>query len=127
MYGIALEAMAQAHQWTRRKEMPAYMKRASDWIYAQPERVGPREAALLPLSRLAVMLTPGLAYIAETSGDRKYFDTRPGRFPPPDRSAATGQPHEAVRAIFPQLAALPWYLSVECPLTQTLAAEGRKR
>src|SRR5262249_2773512 len=72
MYGIALEAMAQAHLLTKRPEMPAYMKRAADWLLANPREWNPAERRFARYPRLAVMLTPGLAYVHEASGERRY-------------------------------------------------------
>lgn len=73
-YGIALEAMAQAHLLTKRKEMPGYMKRAADWLLANPHEWDPATRRFFYYRNLAVMLTPGLAYVRETSGDRRYWD-----------------------------------------------------
>ena len=74
MYGIALEAMAQAHLVTRRKEIPRYMKRAADWLLANPREWDPATRRFFYYHDLAVMLTPGFAYVTETSGDRRYWD-----------------------------------------------------
>jgi len=73
-YGITLEAMAQAHLLTKRKEMPGYMKRAADWLLANPNEWDPATRRFHYYKNLAVMLTPGLAYVTETSGDRRYWD-----------------------------------------------------
>jgi hypothetical protein len=43
-YGITLEAMAQAHLLTRRREMRGYMKRATDWLLANPQEWHPAMA-----------------------------------------------------------------------------------
>ncbi len=47
--------------------VPGYMKRAADWLYANPKELGSGQ-------RASIMLTPGLAYIAETTGGEKYWD-----------------------------------------------------
>jgi len=74
MYGIALEAMAQAHLVTRRKEIPRYMKRAADWLLANPREWDSATRRFFYYHDLAVMLTPGFAYVTETSGERRYWD-----------------------------------------------------
>jgi len=73
-YGITLEAMAQAHAVTKRKEMPGYMKRAADWLLGNPREWDPTARRFFFYPNLGVMLTPGLAYVTETSGDRRYWD-----------------------------------------------------
>ena len=73
-YGIVLEAMAQAHLLTKRPEMPGYMKRAAEWLLANPREWDPAARRFFYYNELAVMLTPGLAYVTETSGDRRYWD-----------------------------------------------------
>jgi hypothetical protein len=65
MYGIALEGMAQASMLTGRSEMPAYMRRAADWIYWKPEEWVPNTRRYVRYHDLAIMLTPSLAYIAQ--------------------------------------------------------------
>ena len=74
VYGIALEALAQAHLLTRRPEIPGYMKRAADHLLADPHEWDPVTRRFFYYRNLAVMVTPGLAYITETSGDRRYWD-----------------------------------------------------
>jgi hypothetical protein len=73
-YGITLEAMAQAHRLTKRKEIPGYMKRAAEWLLANPHEWDPATRRFFYYADLAVMMTPGFAYITETSGDRRYWD-----------------------------------------------------
>jgi len=73
-YGITLEAMAQAHLLTKRKEMPGYMKRAADWRLGNPQEWDPATRRFFYYRNLGVMLTPGFAYVTETSGDRRYWD-----------------------------------------------------
>ena len=62
------------HSRFGRPEMPGYMRRAADWIFANPQRMGPGRRVFLNAPVHAVMLTPGLAYIGETSGVKKYWD-----------------------------------------------------
>ena len=66
--------MAQAHLLTKRKEMPGYMKRAADWLLGNPQEWDPATRRFFYYRNLAVMLTPGFAYVTETSGDRRYWD-----------------------------------------------------
>ena len=74
MYGIALEGMAQASLLTARSDMPQYMRRAAEWIYTNPNEWKPETRRYIRYHDLAIMLTPGLAYIAETSNDRVYWE-----------------------------------------------------
>jgi len=50
------------------------MKRAADWLLANPNEWDPATRRFHYYKNLAVMLTPGLAYVSETSGDRRYWD-----------------------------------------------------
>lgn len=115
MYGIALEAMAQAAQMLARPEMPGYMRRAADWVFANPREWDPQRRIFLNAPVHAVMLTPGLAYIAETSGERKYWDVALESF---RRQTEAGEITDRLK-LFAQLfrnsQRFPWYLSVECP------------
>jgi hypothetical protein len=114
-YGIALEAMAQAHLTTRRPEMPAYMKRAADWLFANPREWDPAARRFFYYPDLAVMLTPGLAYLTETSGDRRYWDVASESF---RRQTATPDATEHMKLFaqyFRNSQRFLWYLSVEAP------------
>jgi hypothetical protein len=113
MYGIALEAMAQANLLTGRKEMPAYMKRAADWIFANPQEWDPEKRRFFRYHDLAVMLTPGLAYLSETSGDRKYWDVAMENF---KRQTETGHAADHMKLFaqyFRNSQRFIWYLSKE--------------
>jgi hypothetical protein len=109
MSGIALEGMAQASQTFERPEMPAYMKRAADWLYANPKEFGRRQ-------RVSIMLTPGLAYIGETMSERKYWGEALKAF---SRYTEEGQVTDRLK-LFAQLfrhsQRFLWYLSVESPV-----------
>jgi len=115
MYGIALEAMAQASQFLERPEMPAYMRRAADWIFNNPREWDSERRVFLNAPVHSVMLTPGLAYIAETSGEPKYWDVALESF---RRQAEEGQVTDRLK-LFAQLfrnsQRFPWYLSIESP------------
>ena len=115
MYGIALESMAQAHQLTGRKEMPAYMKRAIDWIYNNPQEWNPEKQTYYRYNDLAVMLTPGLAYISETSGDRKYFDRAMADFRRQTEAQHAADHLKLFSQYFRNSQRFTWYLSVEAP------------
>ena len=115
MYGIALEAMAQAHLLTRRREMPAYMKRAADWIYNNPREWDPATHRYFRYQDLAVMLTPGLAYISETSGDRKYFDLAMESFRRQTEAQHATDRMKLFAQYFRNSQRFTWYLSVEAP------------
>jgi hypothetical protein len=108
MYGIALEAMAQASLAFGRSEMPGYMKRAADWLYDNPKELGAQQ-------RVTIMLTPGLAYIGETMGARKYWDDAFTSF---RRNTEEGQITDRLK-LFAQLfrnsQRFLWHLSVESP------------
>jgi hypothetical protein len=62
-----------------------------------------------------VMLTPGLAYIAETTGGTKYWDVAMESF---RRQTEEGQVTDRLK-LFAQLfrnsQRFPWYLSIEAP------------
>ncbi len=113
MYGIALEAMAQASQTLARPEMPGYMRRAADWVFANPREWDREWRIFLNAPVHAVMLTPGLAYIGETSGERKYWDIALESF---RRQAEAGEITDRLK-LFAQLfrnsQRFPWCLSVE--------------
>ncbi|MCZ2080301.1 MAG: hypothetical protein HUU41_02765 [Bryobacteraceae bacterium] len=115
MYGIALEAMAQASQTLARPEMPGYMRRAADWIFGNPREWDPERRIFRNAPVHSVMLTPGLAYIAETSGEKKYWDVALESF---TRQTEAGELTDRLK-LFAQLfrnsQRFPWYLSVEGP------------
>jgi hypothetical protein len=115
MYGIALEGVAQASQTTGRPEMPGYLRRAADWIFANPKEWDPARRIFLNAPVHSVMLTPGLAYIAETSGESKYWDVAWESF---ERQTQAAEPTDRLK-LFAQLfrnsQRFPWYLSIEAP------------
>ncbi|MCC6591295.1 MAG: hypothetical protein IT168_31710 [Bryobacterales bacterium] len=113
MYGIALEAMAQASWTYRRPEMPAYMKRAADWIFQNPKEWDPASRKFLNAPVHGVMLTPGLAYISESTGDPEYakvafenFKRQVENEPPTNRLKLFAQ-------LFRNSQRYLWYLSSE--------------
>lgn len=124
MYGIALEGMAQSSQYLRRPEMPAYMKRAADWIFANPKEWDPRRRMFLNAPVHAVMLTPGLAYIGETSGDRKYWDVALESFERQTREGRVTDRLKLFAQLFRNSQRFTWYLSVESPI-RFGAGEGK--
>jgi hypothetical protein len=111
MYGIATEAVAQASWTFHRPEMPAYLRRAADWIFANPKEWDPQRRMFLNAPVHSVMLTPGLAYIAETSGKRNTGMLR-SEFSKAG-SGAGYRPPEVIRQLFRNSQRFPWYLSVE--------------
>jgi hypothetical protein len=113
MYGIALEAMAQASWTFDRPEMPAYLRRAADWIFANPREWDPKRRVFLNAPVHSVMLTPGLAYIAETSGERKYWDIALESFTRQTEEAQVTDRLKLFAQLFRNSQRSPWYLSVE--------------
>jgi hypothetical protein len=65
------------------------------------------------------MLTPGLAYIAETSGERKYFDIAMEGFRRQTEAGDITDRLKLFAQLFKNSQRFPWYLSVECPATAT--------
>jgi hypothetical protein len=114
MYGIALEGMAQASQLLGRSEMPSYMRRAADWVFANPREWDPQKRLFLNRPVHSVMLTPGLAYIAETIGERKYWDVAMEGFHRQTEDAAITDRLKLFAQLFRNSQRFPWYLSVEC-------------
>ncbi len=114
MYGIALEAMAQASQSFGRPEMPGYLRRAADWIFANPREWNPERRIFRNAPVHAVMLTPGLAYIAETSGEKKYWDVAFESFRRQTEDGIITDRLKLFAQLFRNSQRFPWYLSVEC-------------
>ncbi|MBK9169993.1 MAG: glycoside hydrolase family 127 protein [Bryobacterales bacterium] len=113
MYGIALEGMAQASQALGRPEMPGYMRRAADWIFANPREWDPARRRFRNAPVHSVMLTPGLAYIAETSGEKKYWDVALESFEWQTQEAKVTDRLKLFAQLFRNSQRFPWYLSVE--------------
>ncbi|MCS7023284.1 MAG: hypothetical protein NZV14_00660 [Bryobacteraceae bacterium] len=113
MYGIALEAMAQASWTFQRPEMPDYLRRAADWVFANPNEWDPHRRIFLNAPVHAVMLTPGLAYIAETSGQSKYWDIALESFRRQTEAAEVTDRLKLFAQLFRNSQRFPWYLSVE--------------
>ncbi|MCX6624536.1 MAG: hypothetical protein NTY38_26445 [Acidobacteria bacterium] len=125
MYGIALEAMAQASVATGRQEMPGYMRRAADWIFNNPKEWDPDRRIFRNAPVHSVMLTPGLAYIAETSGERKYFDIALESFRKQTEDASLTDRLKLFAQLFRNSQRFPWYLSVEYDGVGTTAGSRR--
>jgi hypothetical protein len=115
MYGIALEAMAQASWTFKRPEMPAYMRRAADWIFASPKEWDPKRRMFLNAPVHGVMLTPGLAYIGETSRHRHYWDVALENFRRQTEEGAVTDRLKLFAQLFRNSQRFPWYLSIEGP------------
>jgi hypothetical protein len=115
MYGIALEAMAQASWTFKRAEMPGYMKRAADWILANPREWDPQRRMFLNAPVHAVMLTPGLAYIAEATGEPEYWEIALESFQRQTEEAQVTDRLKLFAQLFRNSQRFPWYLSVEGP------------
>ncbi len=113
MYGIALEAMAQASQTLGRPEMPGYMRRAADWLFSNPREWDPERRLFRNAPVHSVMLTPGLAYIAETSGEKKYFEIAMEGFRRQTENATLTDRLKLFAQLFRNSQRFPWYLSVE--------------
>ena len=116
MYGIALEGMAQALQLLGRTEMPSYMRRAADWVFANPREWDPERRIFRNAPVHSVMLTPGLAYIAETSGEKKYWDVALESFRRQTEAADITDRLKLFAQLFRNSQRFPWYLSVESAL-----------
>ena len=116
MYGIALEAMAQASQLAKRPEMPEYLQRAADWIFANPREWDPGRRIFINNPIHTVMLTPGLAYIAETSGQRKYWDIALAGFEKQTSEGSVTDRLKLFAQLFRNSQRFPWYLSIESPV-----------
>ncbi len=115
MYGIALEAMAQASWTFHRPEMPGYLRRAADWVFANPKEWDPARRMFLNAPVHSVMLTPGLAYIAETSRERRYWDIALESFRRQTEEGAVTDRLKLFAQLFRNSQRFPWYLSVEGP------------
>jgi hypothetical protein len=113
MYGIALEAMAQASWTFHRPEMPAYLRRAADWVFANPKEWDPQRRVFLNAPVHAVMLTPGLAYIGETSGEKKYWDVALESFQRQTEAAQVTDRLKLFGQLYRNSQRFPWYVSVE--------------
>ena len=113
MYGIALEALAQASWTFHRPEMPAYLRRAADWVFANPKEWDPQRRIFLNAPVHSVMLTPGLAYIAETGGEKKYWDIALESFQSQTGAAQVTDRLKLFGQLFRNSQRFPWYLSVE--------------
>jgi hypothetical protein len=60
------------------------------------------------------MLTPGLAYISETSGERKYWDIAEESFRRQTEAGEITDRMKLFAQLFRNSQRFPWYLSVEC-------------
>ncbi|MGH7847263.1 MAG: beta-L-arabinofuranosidase domain-containing protein [Candidatus Binatia bacterium] len=74
MSGIALEGMKQYYEVTGNNEVPAYARRAVDWIYRTPSEWDPRTRQYKHHHTHRVLLAPGLAFVYEQTGEKKYWD-----------------------------------------------------
>jgi hypothetical protein len=61
----------------------------------------------------SVMLTPGLAYIGETSGEKKYWDVALESFRKQTEEAQVTDRLKLFGQLFRNSQRFPWYLSVE--------------
>lgn len=113
MYGIAMEAIAQGSWTYGRPEMPAYLRRAADWIFANPKEWDPQRRMFRNAPVHSVMLTPGLAYIAETSGESKYWDVALESFQRQTEASEVTDRLKLFGQLFRNSQRFPWYLSVE--------------
>ncbi len=124
MYGIALEGMSQASRTLNRSDMPTHLRQAADWVFANPKEWDPGRRVFLNAPVHGVMLTPGLAYIAETSGDKKYWDIALESF---GRQVEASQATDRLK-LFAQLfrnsQRFVWYLSVEAPKFEKTAGNS---
>jgi hypothetical protein len=107
--------MAQASWTLGRADMPAYMRRAADWIFANPREWDPARRMFLNAPVHAIMLSPGLAYIAETSGERQYWDVALESFERQSLEAQVTDRLKLFAQLFRNSQRFPWYLSVEAP------------
>jgi len=121
MYGIAMEAMAQASQTFTRPEMSGYLRRAADWIFANPKEWDPQRRVFLNAPVHSVMLTPGLSYIAETSGETRYWDVALESFRRQTEDGRVTDRLKLFAQLFRNSQRFPWYLSVEAPRPAALS------
>ncbi len=113
MYGIALEAMSQASWTFQRPEMPGYLRRSAGWVFANPKEWDPSRRVFLNAPVHAVMLTPGLAYIAETSGEKMHWDVALESFQNQTGAAQATDRLKLFGQLFRNSQRFPWYLSVD--------------
>lgn len=113
MYGMALEAMAQADRTLHRADMPEHLRRAADWVFQNPKEWDRVRRVFLNAPVHSIMLTPGLAYIAETSGKSEYWDVALESF---RKQVDAGEITDRLKLfgqLFRNSQRFPWYLSVE--------------
>jgi hypothetical protein len=115
MYGIALEGMAQGARTLQRPEMPRYLRQAADWIFANPKEWDPERRMFLNAPVHGVMLTPGLAYIAETSGNEHYWNVAMENFKRQTDASQVTDRLKLFAQLFRNSQRFSWYLSVEAP------------
>lgn len=94
-----------------RPEMPGYMRRAADWIFGNPREWDPAKRIFRNAPVHSVMLTPGLAYIAETSGDQKYWDVALESFSKQTAEADVTSRLKLFAQLFRNSQRFTWYLS----------------
>ena len=98
--------------------MPGYLRKAADWIFANPKEWDPGRRMFLNAPVHGVMLTPGLAYIAETSGDAKYWAVALENFKRQVGASDVTERLKLFAQLFRNSQRFPWYLSVEAPSFQ---------
>ena len=103
------------------------MRRAADWIFASPREWDPERRVFLNAPVHSVMLTPGLSYIAETSGDRKYFEVAMEGFRRQTEAGDVTDRLKLFTQLFRNSQRFMWYLSVESPLVEKLGIETARR
>ena len=86
------------------------------WIFANPREWDPERRVFLNAPVHSVMLTPGLAYIAETSGERKYWDIALESFRHQTEEGQLTDRLKLFAQLFRNSQRFPWYLSVESPI-----------
>ncbi|HWP59896.1 MAG TPA: beta-L-arabinofuranosidase domain-containing protein [Candidatus Acidoferrales bacterium] len=74
MSGIALEGMKQYYEVTGNGDVPAYARRAVDWIYRNPAEWDPQTRQYRRHHTHRIMLATGLGFVYEHTGEKKYWD-----------------------------------------------------
>ncbi len=108
MYGIALEAMAQASWTFERTEMPGYMRRAADWVFANPKEWDPATRRFFYVPGAGGDDDAGLGVRhGDERRDRRYWDIAIEGFQRQTGEQDATDRHEGVRAVLSKLAAIP--------------------
>jgi len=101
------------------------MRRAADWIYANRGEWIPETRRYVRYQDLAIMLTPGLAYVAETSQQRVYWDHAMEAFRRQVEEGRTASQLKLFAQWFRNSQRFLWYLSAESPVGVAFESQTR--